>query len=85
MCLAIPMKVESIEGPVARASVPGGEYSARLDFLDNVKIGDYILVHAGFAIEILSEEEARKTLEVFAEYAKVSKQTPAQTDSPEPA
>ena len=85
MCLAIPMKVESIEGPIARASVPGGEYSARLDFLDNVKVGDYVLVHAGFAIEILDEVEALKTLEVFKEYEKASGEIPGQTDSPESA
>ena len=81
MCLAVPMKIESIEGPVARASVPGGEYSARLDFLDNVKVGDYVLVHAGFAIEILDEAEAIKTLEVFKEYEKLSGEIPGQADS----
>ena len=85
MCLAVPMKVESIEGPIARASVPGGEYRARLDFLDNVKVGDYVLVHAGFAIEILDPKEALKTLQVFQEYAELSGQIPGQADSPEPA
>ena len=79
------MKVESIEGPFARASVPGGEYRARLDFLDNVKVGDYILVHAGFAIEILDPQEALKTLQVFQEYAELSDQIPGQADSSEPA
>ena len=67
MCLAVPMKIESIEGQVARASIPGGEYAVRLDFLDNAKVGDYVLVHSGFAIEILDEAEALKTLEVFNE------------------
>ena len=85
MCLAVPMKVESIEGPIARASVPGGEYSARLDFLDNVKVGDYVLVHAGFAIEILDPEEALKTIKVLQEYAELSGEIPGQTDSPESA
>ncbi len=85
MCLAVPMKIESIEGPVARASVPGGEYRARLDFLDNVKVGDYVLVHAGFAIEILDPQEALKTLKVLQEYAEISSQIPGQADRPEPA
>ena len=85
MCLAVPMKVESIEGSIARASVPGGEYRARLDFLDNVKVGDYILVHAGFAIEILDPQEALKTLQVFQEYAELSDQIPGQADSPDSA
>ncbi len=79
------MKIESIEGPVARASVPGGEYRARLDFLDNVKVGDYVLVHAGFAIEILDQAEALKTLQVLQEYAELSSQIPGQADSPDSA
>ena len=72
MCLAVPMKIESIEGKVARASVPGGEYAARLDFLEEAKVGDYVLVHAGFAIEVMDEAEALKTLEVFEEYERLS-------------
>ena len=79
------MKIESIEGPVARASLPSGEYRARLDFLDNVKVGDYILVHAGFAIEILDPQEALKTLKVLQEYAELSGEIPGQADRPEPA
>ncbi len=79
------MKIESIEGHIARASLPAGEYSARLDFLDNVKVGDYVLVHAGFAIEILDPQEALKTLQVFQEYAELSDQIPGQADSPGPA
>ena len=75
------MKIESIEGQIGRASTPAGQYSARLDFLDNVKLGDYVLVHAGFAIEILDEAEALKTLEVFKEYGKLSSQIPRPEDS----
>ena len=85
MCLAVPMKVESIEGPVARASLPGGEYRARLDFLDNVKVGDYVLVHAGFAIEILDPQEALKTLKVLQEYAELSSQIPGQASDSDSA
>ena len=76
MCLAIPMKIESIEGQIGRASIPGGQYAARLDFLDNVKVGDYVLVHSGFAIETLDEAEALKTLEVFKEYEELSREIP---------
>ena len=68
MCLAIPMKIESIEGQVGRASIPGGQYAARLDFLDNVKVGDYVLVHAGFAISLVEEEDAKKTWELIEPY-----------------
>ncbi len=85
MCLVVPMKIESIEGPVARASVPGGEYRARLDFLENVKVGDYVLVHAGFAIVILNPQEALKTLEVLQEYAKLSDEISGQAPSSDSA
>ena len=85
MCLAIPMKIESIEGLIGRASIPGGQYCTRLDFLENVKLGDYVLVHAGFAIEILDEAEALKTLEVFKEYGELSSQIPRREDSSGPA
>ena len=85
MCLAIPMKIEAIEGQIGRASIPGGQYAARLDFLDNVKVGDYVLVHAGFAIEILDEAEALKTLEVLQEYERLSSEIPGRADSSGPA
>ena len=85
MCLAVPMKIKSIEGKVARASVPGGEYWARLDFLDEARVGDYVLVHAGFAIEILDESEALKTIEVLQEYERLSNEIPGQADNAESA
>ena len=85
MCLAVPMKIESIEGQIGRASIPGGEYAARLDFLDDVKVGDYVLVHSGFAIEILDEAEALKTLEVFKEYEELGGEIPGRKSSSGPA
>jgi hydrogenase expression/formation protein HypC len=67
MCLSIPAKILRIEGETARVSVGGNEYTAGLQMLDDVKEGDYILLHAGFAIQKISEKEAEETLQLFRE------------------
>jgi len=67
MCLAIPMRVKSVKGDEAIVEVSGVEYKANIQLLDDVKIGDYLIVHAGFAIEKLDEEEASKSLDAWAE------------------
>jgi len=72
MCLSIPAKVEQIEGEMAVVSVGGTKYNASLQMLDDVKIGDYILLHTGFAIQKLSEEEALESLKVFEEFEELN-------------
>jgi hydrogenase expression/formation protein HypC len=67
MCLAVPMKVVEIEGPVAQVEEGGVRRAARVDLIDGVKVGDYVIVHAGIAIERLEPEEARETLRLFEE------------------
>ncbi len=74
MCLSIPAKVEVIEGEMAVVSVGGTKYNASLQMLDDVKIGDYILLHTGFAIQKLSPEEAEESLKVFEEFEELNKQ-----------
>jgi hydrogenase expression/formation protein HypC len=66
MCLAVPMKVVEMEGPIAQVEESGVRRAARVDLVEGVKIGDYVIVHAGIAIERLEPEEAAKTLELFA-------------------
>lgn len=73
MCLSIPAKVESIEGEMATVSVGGVSYNASLQMLDDVKIGDYILLHTGFAIQKVSKEEALETLKIFEEFEELNK------------
>jgi hydrogenase expression/formation protein HypC len=68
MCLSIPAKIESIEDNMAQVSVGGVTYKASLQLLDDVKVGDYILLHTGFAIQKISEEEAAETLRIFREF-----------------
>ena len=67
MCLSIPAKVISIEGEKARVSLGGAEYNAALDLVDDVKVGDYVLLHSGFAIQIIDEKEAMETMRLLNE------------------
>lgn len=62
MCLAVPMKVIEVTGDTCLASSGGLSRKANISFLKNVKKGDYILIHAGFAIEKVKPSEANKTL-----------------------
>jgi len=67
MCLAIPMKVAKLYG--AEGVVEAGGLSRRANFslLVGAKVGDYVLLHAGFAIEKIKPDEARKTLKALKE------------------
>ena len=70
MCLAIPMEVLKVEGNTAWLSAGGTKKEVRLDIVDEMpEVGDYVIVHAGFAIQKLNEEEAQKTLALFREMA----------------
>lgn len=69
MCLAVPAKVTSINGPTATVDVMGNATTADISLLEDVKIGDYVLVHVGFAIQKYDEEEARITLDLLKELA----------------
>lgn len=73
MCLSIPAKVESIESDMAQVSVGGAKYNASLQMLENVSVGDYVLIHTGFAIQKISEEEAKESLKVFQEFDELNK------------
>ncbi|MFW5792802.1 MAG: HypC/HybG/HupF family hydrogenase formation chaperone [Bacteroidota bacterium] len=67
MCLSIPGKVMSVEADKAIVSVGGTEYETSLQLLEDVKVDDYVLIHTGFAIQKISEEEAIETLRLFNE------------------
>ena len=62
MCLAVPSRIVEIKDQVATVDVDGVTREASLMLLDNVSIGDYVIVHAGFAIERIDEEVAEQTL-----------------------
>lgn len=68
MCLAVPMKVISIDDDRATCVIGDVEREVRLSLLPEVHIGEYVIVHAGYAIQILDEEEAQETLQLFADF-----------------
>ncbi len=68
MCVGVPMQVVSIDGSDAVAEIDGVRRQASLMLLaDEVQVGDFVIVHAGFAISRLDEEEARETLAMMRE------------------
>ena len=74
MCLATPMKIVKILDK-NRALVKQADVEAEIDIslLENAKIGDYVIVHAGFAIETLNFEEAEERLKLFTKLAEIKK------------
>ena len=67
MCLAVPAEVVEIHGDEAVIDYGGAKRSANISFLEDIKIGDYVLVHVGFAIQKLSKEEAEESLKLWKE------------------
>lgn len=65
MCLSIPGKIISIKDNTAIVSVGGSTVEAGLQLVDDVEIGDYVLVHSGFALQRISDEEAQDMLETI--------------------
>ncbi len=67
MCLAVPAKIPAINDLTARLEVGGNVREASLALVENVKVGDYVMLHAGFAISKYDPEEAQKTLQLLRE------------------
>jgi hydrogenase expression/formation protein HypC len=68
MCLAVPGKLSAVDGRIGTVDYGGGLLrKAALDLLPGAKVGDYVLVHAGYAISRLDEAEAEETLKIIRE------------------
>jgi hydrogenase expression/formation protein HypC len=67
MCLSIPAKILSIQGLSAQASVGGTVVNIAIDLLEDIVVGDFVLVHTGIALQKISEEEAEETLRLLNE------------------
>ncbi|MFP4588936.1 MAG: HypC/HybG/HupF family hydrogenase formation chaperone [Candidatus Bipolaricaulota bacterium] len=81
MCLAIPGEVVEIEGEVAKVDINGVKQKARLDTIsEEVAVGDYLLVHTGFAIKRLPPEEARETLSIFDEFIEANEELTGESE-----
>ncbi|MBM6896104.1 HypC/HybG/HupF family hydrogenase formation chaperone [Pseudoflavonifractor capillosus] len=69
MCLAVPLRLIEIHDKEAVAEANGIRRTVRVDFIPNPQVGDYVLVHAGFAMERLKEEQALANLKALQEVA----------------
>ena len=68
MCLAIPARVvELLPGDMARVDVGGGRKDCSLALVDGIALGDFVVLHVGYAIQRLDPDEAERTLALFAE------------------
>ena len=69
MCLGVPAEVLRVEeGGRAEVSIGGAVREARVDLVPDVKVGDYVLLHAGFAIQRLDAEAAQEILDLFRDF-----------------
>jgi hydrogenase expression/formation protein HypC len=67
MCLGVPMKITSIQGREGRAELDGVVRRVGLDLVPGAAVGDFVIVHAGYAIQVLDEESALETLKLLSE------------------
>ena len=67
MCLAIPARIVEMEGDNAVVDAMGNRWKTKTSLLPEAKLGDLVLIHAGFAISLVDEEEAKKTWQLLAE------------------
>ena len=67
MCLAIPARIVELEGDRAVVDAMGNRWKAKTTLLPKAKLGDLALIHAGFVISLVDEEEAKKTWQLIAE------------------
>jgi len=72
MCLAVPAKIKKVEGPTAFVDFGGVRKKVSLGILNGVKEGDYVLVHAGFAIGKVEKKEAEDTMMALRELREAS-------------
>ena len=70
MCLAIPALVKSIDGSEAEVEIGGVSRRASLLLTPEARVGDYVLLHAGYAINVVNQEEAEETLRILEEMAR---------------
>ncbi len=69
MCLGVPARVMEVTGEAATVDVGGARRDISLMLVDGVTVGDWVILHAGFAIQKLDSEEAEKTLALLREFA----------------
>ncbi|MEM1514551.1 MAG: HypC/HybG/HupF family hydrogenase formation chaperone [Candidatus Bathyarchaeia archaeon] len=73
MCLAVPARIIEVNGDLAKVDFGGVIREANVSLVD-AKVGDYVLVHAGYAIQVLDKEEAEETLRLWREILEVEEE-----------
>ena len=71
MCLAIPALIKSIDGYLAEVDIDGVTRQASLQFTFEARVGDYVLLHTGYAINVIDPVEAEETLKLLKELSEV--------------
>ena len=79
MCLAVPARIVELVDDKAVADAMGNRWKIRTTLTPEIKLGDIVLIHAGFAIAKVDEEEAKKTWELFAEIAEFQEEQEKET------
>ena len=72
MCLAIPALIKTIDGHQAEVDIEGVTRDVSLQLTPEAKVGDYILLHTGYAISIIDEAEAEETMKLLRELGEVN-------------
>jgi len=74
MCLAVPAQIIKLQDMLATIEIKGVTRQASIMLVPEAKVGDYVLVHAGFAIQLVDQEEAERTMELLKELAQYEDQ-----------
>jgi len=80
--LSVPAKIVELEGHLATVDVMGNRREADVSLVEEPQLGDYVLVHAGFAIEKMTAEDAAETLKIWEEIASLESGEPLREDKP---
>ncbi|CDG64387.1 MAG: hydrogenase expression/formation protein HypC [Methanobacterium sp.] len=81
MCIAAPAQIVEIKDNVATVDFGGVRQQAKLDLVSDVEVGRYVLVHSGYAIEVLSDQEAQESLEAWDELLKIMDEENAEREN----
>ncbi len=76
MCLAVPVQVIGVYGDEAEVDIGGVRRRVSIVLTPEVHVGDYVLLHTGYAINVIDEAEAQETLRILAEMARMGEETP---------
>jgi hydrogenase expression/formation protein HypC len=72
MCLAVPVRIVAIDGDMAETEIGGVRRRVSIAFTPDAKVGNYVLLHTGYAIGVIDEVEAEETLKLLEEIASLS-------------